>query len=292
MKIWIDSYCYHRYFGEIYPGLERDPGQRMTLADFVAKAVDLGAEGVSLESFVLPDVSEAAIGGLKDQLDRAGLTRVWAWGHPKGLGSGTAPDALIDLKSHVRVAAGLGAKVMRICAGGRSTRTLPWKDHLAMLVPLLTDADDCDVTLAIENHIDLLADEFVELLSRVDHPRVGVCLDTANNLRMLEDPLDIARKLAPFVRATHIKDVVAYRGSPKDFSFWPSVPTGKGLIDIPEIIRVLLQAGYDGLLAIEIDYLHPDHDGEDAAIAESLATLRGYLASVTSSEQNSLGIAI
>jgi sugar phosphate isomerase/epimerase len=285
VKIGIDSYCYHRYFGEIYPGLEQDPGRRMTLVDFVAKAVHFGAEGVSLESFMLPDASDAAVDRLKDQLDSANLARVWARGHPKGLGSGSAPDALIDLKTHIQVAARLGAKVMRICAGGRSTRTLSWKDHLYLLIPLLTEAaafaDDHDVTLAIENHIDLLADEFIELLSCVDHPRIGVCLDTANNLRMLENPLDVARKLAPFVKATHVKDIVAHRGSPKDFSFWPSVPTGKGLIDVPAIVRLLRQAGFDGLLAIEIDYLHPDlhpdYDGEDAVIAESVATLRGYL---------------
>jgi len=28
MKIGIDSYCFHRYFGEIYPGLQADPGTR------------------------------------------------------------------------------------------------------------------------------------------------------------------------------------------------------------------------------------------------------------------------
>ena len=29
MKVAIDSYCYHRYFGEIYPNLQADPGTRI-----------------------------------------------------------------------------------------------------------------------------------------------------------------------------------------------------------------------------------------------------------------------
>ena len=28
MQIGIDSYCFHRYFGEIYAGLQTDPGTR------------------------------------------------------------------------------------------------------------------------------------------------------------------------------------------------------------------------------------------------------------------------
>jgi len=35
MKLGIDSYCYHRYFGEAYPGIQKKaPGRRMTPDDF------------------------------------------------------------------------------------------------------------------------------------------------------------------------------------------------------------------------------------------------------------------
>jgi len=61
---------------------------------------------------------------------------------------------------------------------------------------------------------------------------LGACLDTANNLRMFEDPMDVVEKLAPYTRAVHLKDITAFRGNPRDFGFWPSVPLGRGLIDI------------------------------------------------------------
>lgn len=288
MQLAIDSYRYHRFFGEVYPGLETDPGRRMTMDEFLQRAQALGVAGVSLESCFFPHLDEAALARLRAQLDAAGLARVWAWGHPHGLRSGEDPAAAEDLLRHIAIAQRLGAKVMRICCGGRRTRPASWDQHRAKLLPLLCEvvgvAEQHGVVLAIENHIDLLADELVELVETVDSPWLGVCLDTANNLRKLEDPVQAARKLAPYARATHIKDIAANtatkHGNPRDFAFWPSVPLGQGVIDLAAILGLLRAAGYQGLLALEIDYLHPAYmeGGEaDAAIAQSLEQLRGLI---------------
>lgn len=274
MKIGIDSYCYHRDFGEVYAGLETASSRRMDIRDFVDVAHALGVEGVSLESAFVPALHNDALDELRIRLDRLSLYRVWAWGHPSGLHSGRAPEQLDDLKRHVEVAERLQAPVMRICCGGRRTRIDDWPMHKAGLLPLLHEAAACaqqhHVVLAIENHIDFLADELVDLIETVGSPWLGVCLDTANNLRMLEDPMEVVRKLAPHARATHIKDVAPWRGSPRDFAFWASVPLGRGLIDIGQTCAMLDAAGYDGLLALEIDFLHPDHGDIDAAVKASI----------------------
>lgn len=278
VRVGIDSYCYHRYFGEIYPGIEQDPGIRLTLDDFLERARTMHVDGVSLESCFIPDLSDAAVDVLRRRLDALAFERVWAWGHPRGLSSGEDPAALDDLIRHVAIAARVGASVMRICCGGRRTRPPHWPSHRDKLIPLLrraaAAAERHRVVLAIENHIDFLADELVELIIAIDSPWLGVCLDTANNLRILEDPLVAARTLAPYARATHIKDVAAYRGDPKDFAFWPSVPPGDGLIDVPAILGYLRGAGYQGLLALEIDYLHPRYADHQAAVEISIARLQ------------------
>ena len=49
MKVGIDNYCYHRFFGEIY-AQQKDPGRRITIEWFVDRAKQLGVDGVSLES--------------------------------------------------------------------------------------------------------------------------------------------------------------------------------------------------------------------------------------------------
>ncbi len=284
MKIAIDSYCYHRHFGEVYPGLENPPVHRMTLEDVIDRTIAFGVAGVSLESFMLEATTPERLEELRWKLDEAGLDRVWAWGHPDGLGSGRRPEALEDLFVQLDVAQALGAEVIRICAGGRRTRPASWAVHRRDLLPLLQRATERaeaqGLVLAIENHVDLLANELVELLEAIDSPALGVCLDTANNLRMLEDPMVAIETLAPYARATHLKDITAYRGDPRSFGFWPSVPLGQGLIDIPATLRVLWQHGYQGLLALEIDYLHPAYDDENRAIGTSLDYLRRTLANL------------
>lgn len=284
MQIAIDSYCYHRYFGEVYPGLESSPEQRMTLEEIIIRAREFEVEGVSLESFMLEDASQPRLERLRQYLDDARLTRVWAWGHPDGLGSGQHPEALNDLFQHIDIAQQLGADVMRICAGGRRTRPAQWATHKQQLLPLLKraaeQAEKQGVTLALENHVDLLVDEMVELLEAVNSPALGVCLDTANNLRMFEDPMHVIETLAPYACATHLKDIRAYQGDPKTFGFWPSVPLGEGLIDIPRTLALLQQHDYRGLLALEIDYLHPKYGDEDQAITQSLTYLRHTLATL------------
>jgi sugar phosphate isomerase/epimerase len=281
MKLAIDSYCYHRFFGEVYPNLETDPGWRMTLEAFIDRAQAHGVQGVSIESFMLQDSSPEYLARLRQRIEAAQLELVWAWGHPHGLGSGNRPEALNELMQHVDIACALGAEVMRICAGGRRTRPESWAEHKSRLVPLLQQAAayarQRGVVLALENHVDLYASEVLELLEAVASPALGVCLDTANNLRMFEDPMLAIELLAPYARATHIKDITAYRGSPRDFGFWPSVPVGQGLIDIAHTFELLRSHGFNGLLALELDYLHPDHGPEDDAIARSLAYMRQIL---------------
>jgi sugar phosphate isomerase/epimerase len=281
MKIAIDSYCYHRYFGEVYPGLQEPPKRPMTVWDFLKRARRLGVAGVSLESCYLPADDETFLGRLRDTLDDYALERVWAWGHPSGLCSGTNQAAARDLVRHLDIAQRLGARVMRIVGGSRKTRPPSFAVHKrrlgGMLKKLLPAAQDHGIVLAIENHIDMTADEMVDLITTVDSPWLGVCLDTGNNLRLHEDPLVVAEKLAPFARATHIKDLWVRRGDPKDFHFWPSVPLGKGLVDIGRVVELLRRARYQGLLAIEVDYLHPDFGEEDRAVAASVRYLRGLL---------------
>lgn len=282
MKLAIDSYCYHRYFGEWYEGLQTDPGSRLTVWDFLDRASRFKVQGVSLESCFIPFDESAIVDKLRQELDQRNLERVWAWGHPHGLRSGTDDGtAARDLKKHIVIANRLGATVMRICAGGRRTRVKDWAEHKAGLIrqltPLIPVARQHGVILAIENHIDLLADELLDLLITLNSEWIGVCLDTANNLRLFEHPVEVTKKLAPWTRATHVKDVVTQRGDPRSFAFWPSVPVGDGLVEIPPILEILRAHHYRGLLAVEIDYLHPSYPDDEAALDKSLAYLRTLL---------------
>ena len=279
MKLGIDSYCYHRYFGEVYAGIQKRPaGKKMTVDDFLKRAKQLGVDGVSLESCFFPSFAPDALQRLREKLDGHGFERVWAWGHPDGLRSGADRGAEKDLVAHIGHAKAVGADTMRIVGGSRRTRPDSWAVHFrqlrAALKRVIPVAEDAGVTLAIENHIDLLGDEMVELIEGVHSPNLGVTLDTGNNLRLFEDPVEVCRKLAPYTRATHVKDITVWRGDPKEFSFWPTVALGDGIVDLKAVVGFLKKARYRGLLCVEVDFLHPEHGEEDRAVVKSLAHLR------------------
>jgi sugar phosphate isomerase/epimerase len=83
-------------------------------------------------------------------------------------------------------------------------------------------------------------------------------------------------KLAPYTLATHIKDLkVNPAASVDDWYFFSTAPVGDGFIDNLALVRLLKRAGYQGFLAMELDFLHPDyHADEDAAVARSVQALR------------------
>jgi hypothetical protein len=67
MKVGIDSYCYHRFFGEVYPD-QKKPAKNMTMEDFLKRAHALKVDGVSLESCFFPSTDAGWFKELKAQL--------------------------------------------------------------------------------------------------------------------------------------------------------------------------------------------------------------------------------
>jgi sugar phosphate isomerase/epimerase len=278
MKVGIDNYCYHRFFGEIY-AQQKDPGRRITIEWFVDRAKQLGVDGVSLESCFFPGFEPAYLDGLKSQLDVAGLMRVFAWGHPDGLEGGKSKTAYKEMIEMIPHARRLGADVMRVVGSSLMFRFENHQEQIERLTGMFREAvrvaADHGVKLAIENHIDFTSDEIVQLLDEVDSDYLGVNFDTANFARLLDDPVKGMRKLAPRVLATHIKDLkVNPQASVDDWFFFSSTPVGDGFVDNLALARLLKEAGYRGFLAVETDFLHPDYADEDDAVAQSVATLK------------------
>ncbi|MEK7395571.1 MAG: sugar phosphate isomerase/epimerase family protein [Candidatus Poribacteria bacterium] len=278
MRIGIDSYCYHRYFGEVYD-FQKDPGKRWSLEDFLKRAIELKVNGVSLETCFIPSFERYYLKKLKDTLDEANMDRVVAWGHPDGLEAGKNEKALRDLIKMIDVAEFMGgSKIMRIVGSSLMFRYESHEPQIKKLTQMLKEAtkvaEDKGVILAMENHIDYTASEILDLINRVGSKHLGVNFDTGNALRLFEDPVEEAKILAPYIYATHIKDVNPKRGgSPKEWNFWESVPAGKGIVDIPGVMKVLKDQGYKGMLAIELDCLREEEE-EDKAVEMSVSYLR------------------
>lgn len=94
--------------------------------------------------------------------------------------------------------------------------------------------------LAIENHKDWLAAEFLKLLERISSEYVRVCIDTGNNIALLEDTIELVEALAPYVVSVHLKDMAV--AEDREGFLLAEVPLGRGVLDLKRIIAICNQA--------------------------------------------------
>jgi len=244
--------------------------------DVIAHARALGVDGVSLETCFLPPVAELDRPALLDAA--GGLELVLAWGHPNGFEYGERADALGDLVAWLELAPAVGCRLVRCVAAGPSFRgRAPVAEQIAATVPPLraaaARARELGVRLAVENHGDLRAAELRELIERAGDGALGVCLDTANALRVGDDPLEAAELLAPLTLMVHLKDVEPLTPGLDPVAGPASVPYGEGAVPVDEILATLARSGFDGLVCVELGQLGADAD-ELAMVAAGVAWLR------------------
>jgi sugar phosphate isomerase/epimerase len=279
MKVGIDSYCYHRFLGDVYPE-QQPPAVRLTMEQVIDRAHGLGCDGISLESCFFPGFDAAYLADVRARLDAYAFDRVYAWGHPDGLEAGRNPQARDDMIGHIHHAKAIGAAVMRVVGSSFSFVREPHDPQLRIIGSWFKEAVRVatgeGVSLAVENHIDYDADEILRLVEEVDSPFFGVNLDTANFLRVQDDPVEATRKLAPHVLATHVKDIEPVKGrSVRAWNYFACVAAGEGLVEIDKIVAILANAGYRGFLAFEVDMPATRWLGrEDEMIERSVAYLK------------------
>jgi sugar phosphate isomerase/epimerase len=285
MKVGIDSYCYHRFFGEVYPD-QKPPAKKMTMEDFLKRAKEMDVDGVSLESCFFPSTDMGWFKSLKAQLDDYKFDRVYAWGHPDGLERGQNWTAYEEMVTMIPYARAIGADVMRVVGSSLMFRHEPHGPQIKALTEMFKKAvkvaADNGVKLAVENHIDFTSDEILQLLTEVDSKNFGLNFDTGNFLRLLDDPIAGMEKLAPYVLATHVKDLMPDKAArPTDWHFFAGVPVGKGLINNQVLAQLLHKANFKGFLAVEIDHPHTDWtDLEDEAVSISIKELKRIASSL------------
>ena len=92
------------------------------------------------------------------------------------------------------------------------------------------------VRLGVENHKDLRSDEMLTMLKALDSEWIGVTLDFGNNIAILEDPLLVTEKLAPYVFSTHIKDMAV--DEYVNGFLLSEVPMGTGVCDLNRMVSI------------------------------------------------------
>lgn len=164
-----------------------------------------------------------------------------------------------EFEHAVKVAKEAGATSLRVvCLLGRRYELMEtlddWKqataDYHRQIEAALPVVERHKMPLGIENHKDWRVDQQVALLERYSSEYLGVCLDTGNNLAVLDDPLETVEKLAPYTFNVHFKDMAM--AEYEDGFLLSEVPLGEGMLDMPAITDAIRKARPDARFSLEM----------------------------------------
>ena len=240
MQVGLDSYTIH--------ALNMDPFQML---DYTR---DRGLAGIQFGGL------GSDLGKLKEirsYADSLGLyTHISVASPNPYLGAGTPDQRLQTIQEQIERAAVCGWHELHTSLGGPQTRyedDVPWEQHLADSTQMLGELTPClrahSSRINLETHGETTTFELVRIAESVGPEVAGICLDTANVLVFGEDPVEAARRAAPYTHLTHTKDAIVYfcdQGIRRQ-----GRPPGQGILDWEQILPILGEHTPDLPLSIE-----------------------------------------
>jgi sugar phosphate isomerase/epimerase len=261
-----------------YSGLWRGQA-RLSVDDFLAKAKELGYDGVALMAkrpHASPyDYDDAARKALRDKMKRLGLELAFLAGYTDftaGVDKPGIPHVEIQalyVGEVARLARDLGTDMVRVFTAYERPG-VPFDRQYEMVVEGLRmagrEAARYGVTLAVQNHHDIALhhDAMLWLIKEVNLPNVKVGWDAwSPNLEGLP-AAEVRRsvlKMKPYLVNTIAADYVRLprygydnhltNYAPKE-ALMRAVPMGEGFIDYGTFFRALKEIGYRGYVTYEM----------------------------------------
>jgi sugar phosphate isomerase/epimerase len=249
----------------------------MEYVAWIRSAAALGAEGLEHYDGFFRSVRAADVDPAMLVMAETGQTSSMLCFSPDF----THPDAaerarqIERQQAAIDLAVRLGTRFCRTLSGQRHPG-LTRREGIARTVDALHRsleyAERCDVVLCLENHYKdgtwqhpefaQPEDIFLEILERVDSPRLGVQYDPSNALIGGYDPLRFLETVLPRVVTMHASDRYLAAGSTleelrqSDGTIGYSDKLrhgeiGQGLIDYDAIFRILAAAEFSGWISVE-----------------------------------------
>jgi L-ribulose-5-phosphate 3-epimerase len=170
----------------------------------------------------------------------------------------------------IELASDLGAPVVSIWSGAADPGTTR-EENLGRLAraleTLCATAEEEQVTIGFEPEPGMFIDTLAawrEIRALVPHPRLGLTLDVGHVL--CEPGGDPAAAIA-----AHAREIVNVQVEDMKRGVHEHLPFGQGDLDLPAALRALSEAGYGGLVGVE---LSRDSHRAVEAVKESIRALR------------------
>lgn len=249
-------------------------------------ASELDIDGLEFYWGFVPYEDEVAVRRLRESVEARGLSVPMMCYSPDFIQPEAARrrEEIEKQKRVIEVTAQLGGTFCRVLSGQRRD-DVSHADGVQMAAQCITEllpfAEQCGVTLILENHYKdgfwdfpefaQKMDVFLELLNAIPHsPWFGVNYDPSNAIIAGDDPIALLEAVKERVVSMHASDRYFEGGSVEDLRQLEAHPQqgyapilkhgviGRGLNDYDKIFTILKSVGFKGWISIE--------DGEDQSV--------------------------
>lgn len=225
MVLGISSFSYGWAIG--VPG--HLPSKRMHARDLVNKAVAYGLSCLQIgDNLPIHELRTSTLDELKALVQH----------HKLRLELGARKLTPEHLRRYISLAIFFDAPLLRFVIDGDD-----YEPDIDTVINIIREAipelEHHHVTLGIENHDRFKARELADMMNTINHNRVGICLDCVNSLGAGEGLEWVSSMLAPYAVNLHIKDFNIKRHDHKMGFTVMGTEAGKGMLNIPELIKKL-----------------------------------------------------
>lgn len=273
MRIGVSSYSFSRLVGS----------GEMKQVDIIAKTKEIGFDVIEFSTLAVPEgttkIQHAK--NLRAEADRVGLPIVNYTIGANFLCEAGWQSEVERLKEELEVATILGVKGMRHDATPGFAPSYKGVRSFDAALPMLADgcravtenAQKLGIRTMVENHGFFCQDSMrvEKLVTAVNHPNFGLLVDMGNFLCADDQPETAIGRCMPYAFHVHAKDFHVKSGMmPNPGAGWFRSRAGNflrgsiighGDVPILQCLRVMKNAGYDGVLSIEFEGMEPVLDG-------------------------------
>lgn len=221
MQLGISTYTYG--WAVETPGRSASPMDEQALLD---RAAQYGVRLVQFgDNLPLHTLSPGRLTALKHRAEAENVT----------LELGARGLMPAHLQEYIELAGYFGSRLLRFVID-RADYEPATNEIVAMVREASPLLDRFGVTLGLENHDRLKAQEFADIIERVGRPNVGICLDSVNSMGAGEGLDEVVRTLAPYTVNLHVKDFGIAR-LPYLMGFQiEGRPAGQGMLNVPWLV--------------------------------------------------------
>lgn len=224
MRAGIGSYAFRYAIG--HSSLK--PEERMSFQDLVGFCAENQVEALQVcENIPLHLLTDEQLSDGVAELKK----------HSIAFEVGTAGFSTDHVTTYATLANNLGSNILRTVLNAKGDSV---DDIAAQLQKVVLILEKTNVTLSIENHFDLTPFELRELIEKVGHPLVKICIDPLNSITLLHGINETFDQLKGHIVSAHIKDVKMER---KGSGFHISgCPLGDGISQVDDYLRRVYEA--------------------------------------------------